>query len=59
MKQLHHGTSTAQDVPKRCKLQKALTRHYPSRCLYEPTSLSKSLAIQKQNAYLIVNVLLH
>lgn len=36
-----------------------LTRHYPSRCLCEPTSWSKSLAIQKQNAYLIISILLH
>lgn len=36
-----------------------LTRHYPSRYLYEPASWSKMLAIQKQNTYLIVSVLLH
>ncbi len=40
-------------------VQEALTRHYPSRCLYEPTSWSKRFAIQKQNAYLIVSVLFH
>lgn len=61
---LHDATATALHSKSAVQIytvlgSQTLTRHYPSRCLYEPASWSKRLAIQKQNTYLIVSVLLH